>query len=153
MPQIIRADVKTAAGAIPPLDIPLTQSEGSMQDFHRAAKEPGTKGGSLGRKEKGHFKMPKFKWSSLSWSFEKEASLETNEEETLDKLGGRDQPVRVQSDEGISEEIQIEESQGRFKLPRFTMLSFGRPSKAKMGMLELKASLEKLLGLKHLLEL
>ncbi|ETE63116.1 Protein AHNAK2, partial [Ophiophagus hannah] len=148
MPQIIRADVKTAAVGIPSVDISVTQSEVSTQDLHGAAKEPEAKGqitkrGNLDGEEKGHFKMPKFKLPSLSWSPKKEMTAESEE------LGGKTQPLQVKSDEEIAEEIQTEESQSWFKMPKFKIPSFGRTSKTKKS----DAEIEDITGEAHVTEL
>ncbi|XP_070798398.1 protein AHNAK2 isoform X2 [Pituophis catenifer annectens] len=134
MPQIIRADVKTAAVGIPSVDISVTQSEVSTQDLHGAAKEAKgqiTKRGSLDGEEKGHFKMPKFKLPSLSWSPKKEASLKTNIKEPLEEshLGivsddmGTELKVTLSEDQGvhIDGNVDIATKKGQVKRPHLIM--------------------------------
>lgn len=136
MPQIIRADVKTAAIGIPSVDISVTQSEVSTQDLHGAAKEPEAKGqitkrGSLDGEEKGHFKMPKFKLPSLSWSPKKEASLKTNIKEPLEEshLGivsedmGTEPKVTLSEDQEvhIDGNVDIATKKGQVKRPHLIM--------------------------------
>ncbi|KAG8126552.1 hypothetical protein E2320_021669 [Naja naja] len=136
MPQIIRADVKTAAVGIPSVDISVTQSEVSTQDLHGAVKEPEAKGqitkrGSLDGEVKGHFKMPKFKLPSLSWSPKKEASLKTNIKEPLQEsnLGivsvdtGTEPKVTLSEDQGVHTDgnVDIAIKKGQVKRPHLIM--------------------------------
>lgn len=136
MPQIIRADVKTAAVGISPIDISVTQSEVGIQDLHGAGKEPETKGeirkeGSLDGEEKAHFKMPKFKLPSLSWSPKKEASLKTNikeplEEPKLDIVSddtGTEPKVTLSEDQGVHTDgnVDIATKKGQVKRPHLIM--------------------------------
>ncbi|XP_026525892.1 protein AHNAK2-like [Notechis scutatus] len=136
MPQIIRADVKTSAVGIPSVDISVTQSEVSTQDLHGAAKEPKAKGQitkreSLDGEEKGHFKMPKFKLPSLSWSPKKEASLKTNIKEPLQEsnLGivsvdtGTEPKVTLSEDQGAHTDgnVDIATKKSQVKRPHLSM--------------------------------
>ncbi|XP_039208454.1 protein AHNAK2 isoform X2 [Crotalus tigris] len=136
MPQIIRADVKTAAVGISTTDISVTQSEVGVQDLHGAGKEPETKGeiikeGSLDGEEKAHFKMPKFKLPSLSWSPKKEASLKTNikeplEEPKLDIVSddtGTEPKVTLSEDQGVHTDgnVDIATKKGQIKRPHLIM--------------------------------
>ncbi|XP_025019708.1 protein AHNAK2 isoform X4 [Python bivittatus] len=135
MSQIFRVDVKTAAVGIPSVDISVAQSEVSTQDSHAAAKEPETKGEvkseSLDGEEKGHFKMPKFKLPSLSWSPKKEASLKTNIKEPLEESKltivsddtGTEPKVTLSQDQGvhIDQNVEIATKKGQVKRPHITM--------------------------------
>uniref|UniRef100_A0A2D4HUY6 Protein AHNAK2 n=2 Tax=Micrurus lemniscatus lemniscatus TaxID=129467 RepID=A0A2D4HUY6_MICLE len=136
MPQIIRADVKTSAVGIPSVDISITQSEVNTQDLHGAANEPEAKGQitktrSLDGEEKGHFKMPKFKLPSLSWSPKKEASLKTNIKEPLQEsnLGivsvdtGTEPKVILSEDQGVHTDgnVDIATKKGQVKRPHLIM--------------------------------
>ncbi|XP_070607394.1 protein AHNAK2 [Erythrolamprus reginae] len=136
MPQIVRADMKTAAVGIPSVDISVTQSEVSTQDLPGAAKEPEAKGqitkrGSLDGEEKGHFKMPKFKLPSLSWSPKKEASLKTNIKETLEEShvdivsddAGTEPKVILSEDQGVHTDgnVDIATKKGQVKRPHLSM--------------------------------
>ncbi|XP_013911823.1 PREDICTED: protein AHNAK2 [Thamnophis sirtalis] len=136
MSQIIKADVKTAAVGIPSVDISVAQSEISTQDLHGAAKEPEAKGqitkrGSLDGEEKGHFKMPKFKLPSLSWSPKKEASFKTSIKEPVEEshLGivsddsGTEPKVTISEDQGVHTDgnVDIATKKGQVKRPHLIM--------------------------------
>ncbi|XP_063145104.1 protein AHNAK2 [Candoia aspera] len=155
MPQILRVDVKTGAVDIPPVDVSVAQSEVGTQDLHAAAKEPETKGeiksGSLDGEEKGHFKMPKFKLPSLSWSPKKEASLKTNIKELLEESKvaitsddtGTEPKVNLSEDQGvhIDQSIEIATRKGQVKRPHIIMPKISR-SKAKLPKAEVDIVVE-----------
>ncbi|XP_050808456.1 protein AHNAK2 isoform X50 [Gopherus flavomarginatus] len=148
MPKISQADIKTPKVDInlqSNISVPMTEI--SIQDSNMASKatmvEEEIKPGDTDMEGKeGHFKLPKFKLPSFSWSPKKEASIKADSEALLEEpkitvsSGKTDTKLAeiVTKDQGPSMDLDIEISTGKeeqksqIKKPQFIMpkISFSK---------------------------
>ncbi|XP_030415212.1 protein AHNAK2-like [Gopherus evgoodei] len=148
MPKISEADIKTPKVDInlqSNISVPMTEI--SIQDSNMASKatmvEEEIKPGDTDMEGKeGHFKLPKFKLPSFSWSPKKEASIKADSEALLEEpritvsSGKTDTKLAeiVTKDQGPSMDLDIEISTGKeeqksqIKKPQFIMpkISFSK---------------------------
>ncbi|KAM6274235.1 protein AHNAK2 [Porphyrio hochstetteri] len=131
-----KADNKTseADACLPSADISIPKPGHDIQDSDAALKIKGEiKQDGDGEEKEGHFKMPKFKLPSFSWSPKKEASVKTDsganlEDQKLAVMPGRiDTEVRGSDDQGTGPALNMEISAGNveqkspIKKPQFVM--------------------------------
>ncbi|XP_027554342.1 protein AHNAK2 [Neopelma chrysocephalum] len=121
---------------LPSADISIPKPDSDIQDSDAALKIKGEiKPDGDGEEKEGHFKMPKFKLPSFSWSPKKEASVKPDsganlEDQKLDVMSSRtDTEIRGTSmdDEGSGTALDLEISTGKveqkspIKKPQFVM--------------------------------
>ncbi|NXF33627.1 AHNK protein, partial [Nyctibius bracteatus] len=136
--KMTKADNKVSEADVdlPSTDISVPKPDSDIQDSDAALKIKGEiKQDGDGEEKEGHFKMPKFKLPSFSWSPKKEASVKmdsgTNlEDHKLAIMSGRiDTEVRgtATDDQGTGPALDLEISAGKVeqkspnKKPQFTM--------------------------------
>ncbi|XP_053115565.1 protein AHNAK2 isoform X2 [Hemicordylus capensis] len=135
MPHIPRVGIR-----VPPVGLPVAQTDADTQasdDIPKEAKLEGdAKTESLDAEEKdGHFKMPKFKLPSFSWSPKKETSLKTEIKEPLkEPISLSDDTdaeltVVLSEDKGAEMDLDAEISakKGQVKKPHFVMPKISLP--------------------------
>uniref|UniRef100_A0A8C5JCI6 PDZ domain-containing protein n=1 Tax=Junco hyemalis TaxID=40217 RepID=A0A8C5JCI6_JUNHY len=160
--KITKTDSKTSEADVhlPSADIPVLKTESDIQDSDAAVKIKGeiNQDGD-GEEKEGHFKMPKFKLPSFSWSPKKEASVKSDSEANLE-----DQKLAVMSsridtevkesatdDQGSGPDLDLEISAGKVeqkspvKKPQFVMpkISLSKIKVPKSQKVEADATLPK----------
>ncbi|XP_054491359.2 protein AHNAK2 [Agelaius phoeniceus] len=136
--KIIKTDSKTSEADVhlPSSDIPIPKTDSDIQDSDAAVKIKGEiKQDGDGEEKEGHFKMPKFKLPSFSWSPKKEASVKSDsganlEDQKLVVMSSRiDTEVNetATDDQGSGPDLDLEISAGKveqkspIKKPQFVM--------------------------------
>ncbi|KAM3670859.1 protein AHNAK2 isoform 2-T2 [Ammospiza maritima maritima] len=160
--KITKTDSKTSEADVhlPSADIPIPKTDSDIQDSDAAVKIKGEiKQDGDGEEKEGHFKMPKFKLPSFSWSPKKEASVKSDSEANLE-----DQKLAVMSsridtevkesatdDQGSGPDLDLEISAGKVeqkspvKKPQFVMpkISLSKIKVPKSQKVEADATLPK----------
>nr|XP_014120022.1 protein AHNAK2 [Zonotrichia albicollis] len=160
--KITKTDSKTSGTDVhlPSADIPILKTESDIQDSDAGVKIKGEiKLDRDGEEKEGHFKMPKFKLPSFSWSPKKEASVKSDSEANLE-----DQKLAVMSsridtevkesatyDQGSGPDLDLEISAGKVeqkssvKKPQFVMpkISLSKIKVPKSQKVEADATLPK----------
>ncbi|XP_028943028.1 protein AHNAK2-like, partial [Antrostomus carolinensis] len=122
--KMTKADSKASEADVhlPSTDISIPKSDSDIQDSDAALKIKGEiKQDGSGEEKEGHFKMPKFKLPSFSWSPKKEASIKSDsganlEDHKLAIVSGRiDTEVRgpATDDQGSGPALDLEISAGK----------------------------------------
>ncbi|XP_042725525.1 protein AHNAK2-like [Lagopus leucura] len=136
--RITKADKKASEADthFPTGEISVSKTDSDMQDSDMALKiKEETKHRNEDGEEKGHFKMPKFKLPSFSWSPKKEATVKADSEANLEDSqvavtsGGIDTEVEgtVADDQGLRPALDLEILAGKdqqkspIKKPQFVM--------------------------------
>nr|XP_054491359.1 protein AHNAK2 [Agelaius phoeniceus] len=136
--KITKTDSKTSEADVhlPSADIPIPKTDSDIQDSDAAVKIKGEiKQDGDGEEKEGHFKMPKFKLPSFSWSPKKEASVKSDsganlEDQKLVVMSSRiDTEVNetATDDQGSGPDLDLEISAGKveqkspIKKPQFVM--------------------------------
>ncbi|XP_030130971.4 protein AHNAK2 isoform X2 [Taeniopygia guttata] len=136
--KITKTDSKTSEADVhlPSADIPIRKTDSDIQDSDAAVKIKGEiKQDGDGEEKEGHFKMPKFKLPSFSWSPKKEASVKSDsganlEDQKLAVMSSRiDTEVKDTTidDQGSGPDLDMEISAGKVeqkspvKKPQFVM--------------------------------
>nr|XP_030130971.3 protein AHNAK2 isoform X2 [Taeniopygia guttata] len=136
--KITKTDSKTSEADVhlPSADIPIPKTDSDIQDSDAAVKIKGEiKQDGDGEEKEGHFKMPKFKLPSFSWSPKKEASVKSDsganlEDQKLAVMSSRiDTEVKDTTidDQGSGPDLDMEISAGKveqkspIKKPQFSM--------------------------------
>ncbi|XP_054683933.1 protein AHNAK2-like [Grus americana] len=136
--KMTKADNKAAEADahLPSADISIPKPDSDIQDSDAALKIKGEiKQDGDGEEKEGHFKMPKFKLPSFSWSPKKEASVKADsganlEDHKLGVMSGRiDTEVRgtLTDDQGTEPALDLDISAGKveqkspIKKPQFVM--------------------------------
>ncbi|XP_053835820.1 protein AHNAK2 [Vidua macroura] len=136
--KITKTDSKTSEADVhlPSADIPIPKTDSDIQDSDAAVKIKGEiKQDGDGEEKEGHFKMPKFKLPSFSWSPKKEASVKSDsganlEDQKLAVMSSRiDTEVKgtTTDDQGSGPDLDLEISAGKveqkspIKKPQFVM--------------------------------
>ncbi|XP_059330724.1 protein AHNAK2-like isoform X1 [Ammospiza nelsoni] len=160
--KITKTDSKTSEADVhlPSADIPIPKTDSDIQDSDAAVKIKGEiKQDGDGEEKEGHFKMPKFKLPSFSWSPKKEASVKSDSEANLE-----DQKLAVMSsridtevkesatdDQGSGPDLDLEipagkvEQKSPVKKPQFVMpkISLSKIKVPKSQKVEADATLPK----------
>ncbi|XP_068048336.1 protein AHNAK2 isoform X2 [Anomalospiza imberbis] len=136
--KITKTDSKTSEADVhlPSAYIPIPKTDSDIQDSDAAVKIKGEiKQDGDGEEKEGHFKIPKFKLPSFSWSPKKEASVKSDcganlEDQKLAVMSSRiDTEVKgtVTDDQGSGPDLDLEISAGKveqkspIKKPQFVM--------------------------------
>ncbi|XP_030805915.1 LOW QUALITY PROTEIN: protein AHNAK2 [Camarhynchus parvulus] len=156
------AKIKTSEADVhlPSADIPFPKTDSGIQDSDAAVKIKGEiKQDGDGEEKEGHFKMPKFKLPSFSWSPKKEASVKSDsganlEDQKLAVMSSRiDTEVKeaATDDQGSGPDLDLEISAGKveqkspIKKPQFVMpkISLSKIKVPKSQKVEADATLPK----------
>ncbi|XP_066408653.1 protein AHNAK2 [Molothrus aeneus] len=160
--KITKTDSKTSEADVhlPSADIPIPKPDSDIQDSDAAVKIKGEiKQDGDGEEKEGHFKMPKFKLPSFSWSPKKEASVKSDsganlEDQKLVVMSSRiDTEVNetATDDQGSGPDLDLEISAGKveqkspIKKPQFVMpkISLSKIKVPKSQKVEADATLHK----------
>ncbi|XP_037993419.1 protein AHNAK2-like isoform X2 [Motacilla alba alba] len=158
--RITKTDSKTSEADVnlPSADIPFPKTDSDIQDSDAAVKIKGEIKQD-GEEKEGHFKMPKFKLPSFSWSPKKEASVKSDsganlEDQKLAVMSSRiDTEVKgiATDDQGSGPNLDLEISAGKVeqkipvKKPQFVMpkISLSKIKVPKSQKVEADATLPK----------
>ncbi|CAN8215599.1 unnamed protein product [Coccothraustes coccothraustes] len=157
--KITKTDSKTSEADVdlPSADIPFPKTDSDIQDSDAAVKIKGEiKQDGDGEEKEGHFKMPKFKLPSFSWSPKKEASVKSDsganlEDQKLAVMSSRIDTEVKETATGSGADLDLEIAAGKveqkspIKKPQFVMpkISLSKIKVPKSQKVEADATLPK----------